>query len=60
MGVIEFDPASELLSKALFLSFLEFLEPFFLHCLQCEVHKPPEARSPLCINIPSYELRRRS
>jgi len=29
MGVIEFDPASELLSKALFLSFLEFLEPFF-------------------------------
>ena len=25
---------------------LEFQEPFYRHCLQCEVHWPPEARAP--------------
>ena len=26
---------------------LEFQEPFYRHCMQCEVHKPPEAHSPI-------------
>ena len=33
---------------------LEFQEPFYMHCLQCEVHWPPEARSPIqcfCLRI---------
>ena len=29
-----------------FESSLEFQDPFFQHCLQCEVHWPPAARAP--------------